>query len=97
MGTSLRRVPELRRGHAGTAVSLGILFALLAIIAVMLQRKRVPRSGGGDSADRVDDDAIRRIEEVGRLELDEPIDLEHIREEENRFWEESSWEEPEEY
>lgn len=42
------------------------------------------------------DDAIREIEERGRLELEEPLDREHIHEEEQRFWEES-WDEPDEW
>ena len=46
----------------------------------------------------VDDEAVRRILEVGVLtsDEDEPLDLDDIAEEERRFWSES-WDEPEEW
>ena len=46
---------------------------------------------------RLDDDAVRRIVETGALslEVDEPLDLREIGEEEERFWSET-WDEPEE-
>lgn len=43
---------------------------------------------------RLDNDAIRQIEERGRLEVEEPLDLREAAEEEDRFWNES-WDEPE--
>ncbi len=45
----------------------------------------------------LDDDAIRSIVETGSLtvEVDEPLDLREIGEEEERFWSER-WDEPEE-
>lgn len=43
------------------------------------------------------DEMVRQIEEVGYVELDEPLDLQEIQEEEERFWEEAPWEEPEEF
>jgi hypothetical protein len=42
------------------------------------------------------DDMIRQIEERGRVELDEPLDLGQIQEEEARFWEEH-WDDPDEW
>lgn len=41
----------------------------------------------------VDDDAVYRIVEEGRLvtDEDEPLDLDEIEEEERRFWEEEGW------
>lgn len=42
------------------------------------------------------DDMIRAIENAGRVEVDEPLDLEEAAEEEDRFWSES-WDEPEPY
>lgn len=42
----------------------------------------------------LDDGAIRRIEVSGRVEMDEPLDLEEAAEEEERFWGET-WDEPE--
>ena len=52
------------------------------------RRLRSMRQGG------LSDAAIRRIEASGRVELDEPLDLDEAREEEERFWNES-WDEPE--
>jgi hypothetical protein len=45
----------------------------------------------------IDDDAVRTIVERGALsiEVDEPLDLREIGEEEERFWSEH-WDEPEE-
>lgn len=45
----------------------------------------------------IDDDAVRAIVETGALsiEVDEPLDLREIGEEEERFWSER-WDEPEE-
>ncbi len=40
------------------------------------------------------DAAIRQIEASGRVEVDEPLDLEEAAEEEERFWGET-WDEPE--
>jgi hypothetical protein len=40
------------------------------------------------------DDAIRGIESHGRVDVEEPLDLEDAAEEEERFWSES-WDEPE--
>lgn len=44
------------------------------------------------------DDMIRQIEEHGSLQVEapEPLDHERIRLEEDRFWEEAAWDEPEE-
>ncbi|HET9949600.1 MAG TPA: hypothetical protein VFQ22_11805 [Longimicrobiales bacterium] len=42
----------------------------------------------------VDDEAVRRILATGQLAVDEPLDLEEIDQEEQRFWSES-WDEPE--
>jgi len=47
--------------------------------------------------DRLTDEAIRQIESHGRLEREEPLDLEEIDEEERRFWQEESWDESEEW
>lgn len=46
----------------------------------------------------VDDDAIRRIIEEGRLttSAEEPLDMEEAAREEDEFWSES-WDEPDEY
>jgi len=75
-------------------VSTGILFALLACAAGYLYRRRLKRNVNTTSI--LNDDAIQHIETAGWIEVDEPMDLEQIREEEARFWEESAWEEPDE-
>jgi len=46
---------------------------------------------------RLSDDAIRDIETRGRVELDEPLDLREVEQEERRFWEEETWDESEEW
>jgi hypothetical protein len=46
---------------------------------------------------RVTDDMIEQIVEVGTVELDEPLDLEDIADEETRFWEEERWDEADEF
>lgn len=44
--------------------------------------------------DGLDEEAIRAIERHGRIQQDEPLDLDEAAEEEERFWDES-WDEPE--
>jgi hypothetical protein len=75
-------------------VLFGIVAALLAIAAGLLYRNRLEDTAREDPS-ALDDDLIRQIEENGWIELEEPLDLDHIREQEQRFWEES-WDEPEE-
>lgn len=72
----------------------GIVAAVLAIAAGLLYRNRLETVVTED-APVLDDDLIRKIESDGWIELEEPLDLDHIREQEQRFWEES-WDEPEE-
>lgn len=84
--------------------TLTLVFAVLAVLVALagLRRRRevsaeTRRRGGTD----VDDEAMRRIQEEGRMgsafeDEDEPLDLDEIDREERRFWEESSWDEPEE-
>lgn len=75
----------------------GWLFAGLAVLALAagwVARRRIgrriaPRGPG------LSDDDVRQIEETGVL--DEPLDMEAIREEEDRFWSSESWDEAEEY
>ncbi|MBW3553230.1 MAG: LPXTG cell wall anchor domain-containing protein [Gemmatimonadetes bacterium] len=84
----MRRRPEA----GGTATMLTWLFAggaLLVAGAGLLVRRRMSRLRGGLS-----DEAIRAIEEYGRIAVDEPLDLDEAAEEEERFWSES-WDEPE--
>lgn len=71
------------------------LFGVLALVAGLLVRWRI-RAFTRRAPPEVTDEVVRRIEEVGSLETDEPepLDPERIREEEERFWSET-WDRPE--
>ena len=69
------------------------LLALLAASAALIMRRRIRDYVGGTSA--LDDDMIRRIEQDGAIEVEDPIDFDEVREEEERFWSES-WDIPDE-
>lgn len=74
---------------------IGWLFALGAVLVVVgwvgyrRRLEEVKEQG-------LSDGAIRQIEARGRVEMDDPLDLEEAAEEEGRFWGES-WDEPEPY
>ena len=79
---------------------LGLFFWITLTILVMaaalrmyVRRKELFTS----NVPVLDDNAIETILEIGELSTDEdePLDLEEIAEEEERFWRES-WDEPEE-
>jgi hypothetical protein len=74
-------------------VYLGIVLGLLALAAGLFYRSRLLRVTRREPV--LTDDLMREIEERGRIELDEPLDLGQIEEEEARFWEEP-WDEPDE-
>jgi hypothetical protein len=78
-------------------VLYGSLLALLVVIGAALYLRRL-RAQRISEVDGITDAMIQQIEEQGRIELDvpEPLDLDHIREEESRFWDEEPWDEPEE-
>ncbi|MBI4410283.1 MAG: hypothetical protein HY561_11285 [Gemmatimonadetes bacterium] len=65
--------------------------AALTVVAGLLLRRRLQTM----RAARLSDDLIRQIEERGSIEVDEPLDLDAIRAEEEQFWGET-WDEPEE-
>ena len=71
--------------------------ALLALAGGLIYRTRLGRAGGGSRA--LTDDMIRSIEEHGIVQFgdddNEPLDLRAIREEEERFLNET-WDEPDE-
>ncbi|MEJ2678746.1 MAG: hypothetical protein P8174_06700 [Gemmatimonadota bacterium] len=67
------------------------LAAGLAVVAYVMSR-RLLRLRRREAS--LDDAAIRRIEASGRVDVEEPLDLDEAREEEERFWEED-WDEPE--
>lgn len=71
---------------------MGWLFtagALLVAAAGLAARRRTRAARRG-----LEDAHIRAIEEHGRIELEDPLDLEEAAAEEERFWSES-WDEPE--
>lgn len=70
-----------------------LLLAVFAVAAAVIGRRRI--RDYIDRRDVLDDDLIRRIEAEGAIEVDEPLDLEHVREEEERFWGET-WDLPDE-
>jgi hypothetical protein len=76
-------------------VYVGILLGIVALAAGLVYRTRLIRAIGG-SPPIVTDELVRQIEEVGYVEIDDPLDLDEIQEEEARFWEEK-WDEPEEF
>lgn len=74
----------------------GLILGVLALIGGLLYRGRLTRVVR--STDPVlTDDLVREIEATGRLDVDEPLDLEQIQEEEARFWEQHPWEDSEEW
>ena len=77
-------------------MGFALLLGLLAIVAAAVYRFRLRRYRCARTDLHVDDEMIRRIEHEGAIEIDEPIDLDHVREEEQRFWEEV-WDDPEEW
>lgn len=71
------------------------LGALLLVAAGWLFRRRLQAYR---EREQINDDMIRHIEQHGNIVLEdpEPLDLPHIREQEAQFWDESTWDEPEE-
>lgn len=69
-------------------------FAVLVAVTGILYRRRLGALRRRDGS-VLTDDMVRRIEEHGSVEAEEPLNWEEIRAEEERFWEES-WDEPEE-
>ncbi|MEJ2216119.1 MAG: hypothetical protein P8099_05835 [Gemmatimonadota bacterium] len=73
-----------------TGLTLAVA-AALAVVGYVISRRRLQARRREAS---LDDDAIRRIEAGGRVDVEEPLDLDEAREEEERFWNED-WDEPE--
>lgn len=69
--------------------------AVMLLIAGLAYRKRLQALA---ERELLTDDMIRQIEEDGRLHVEppEPLDHQQIRMEEERFWEEAAWDEPDE-
>jgi hypothetical protein len=78
---------------------LGIILGFLAALAGIRYVMRLRETVGSASA-TLTDEQIRRIEDEGWIavgaEDEEPLDLDDIAQEEERFWTES-WDEPEDY
>lgn len=75
-----------------------LTLGLLLVAGWMRLRSR--KSGRYDRSQAVvDDEALRQIEARGVLttDEDEPLDLDGIRREERRFWEEEQWDEADEF
>lgn len=72
-----------------------ILLGLLALAWFRLRRRIRDRTRPPD----LGDEDVERILRTGQLDRDEhePLDLDEIEEEERRFWNESSWDEAEEW
>ena len=91
--------PVIDAGHSlERQLTFGIITALLALAGGLIYRSRLTQLGGGRNA--LSDDMIRRIEADGKVQFgdddeDEPLDLRAIREEEERFLEDT-WDEPDE-
>lgn len=77
-------------------MQFGILLAGLAVIGGLLYRIRLTRTIG-EVQPLLTDDLVRQIEEDGRVDFDEPLDIEQIQEEEARFWEDRPWEDSDEW
>lgn len=77
---------------------LWIALGALAGIAGLRHRMRLRAGRGGGGPPRVDDEALRRILQEGRLhsEEDEPLDMREAARAEEEFWDQP-WDEPEEY
>lgn len=78
----------------------GWIFAALSVLVLVAgaaARRRILRRTR-PTANGLSDDDVRQIEEGGLLfrEDDEPLDMDEIREEEERFWASESWDRAEE-
>ena len=69
---------------------------VLALVAGLVYRARLKRVVG-ERPPALSDELLRQIEETGSVELEEPLDIAEIQEEEARFWEDRPWEETDEW
>jgi hypothetical protein len=76
---------------------MGFVWLVLSalVIAAGVRARMRQRSALGAPPPKVDDAAVRAIEQGGaiRVDRDEPLDLDEIGKEEERFWSET-WNEP---
>lgn len=75
---------------------LGLVFLALVILA-WRKRRQTLRDRVQSPPLELDDRAVKRILDEGRLQTpeDAPLDLEEIEDEERRFWQEEGWDEAE--
>ena len=76
------------------------LFWLFVVVLVIVGFAQVRARLNERLGDRgLDDQDIRTILETGRLDRSdaEPLDMDHIEEEERRFWESEGWDQAEEW
>lgn len=71
-----------------------VILGLILIVAGLVTRRRL--STYIEEPARLTDAQIRQLEIRGYVDVDEPMDLSDIQDEETRFWEESPWEDPDE-
>lgn len=72
-----------------------IVLVALSVLAGLATRRRI-NTYTAEVPTALTDDHIRQLERHGWVDVDETLDLREIGDEEVRFWEETSWEEPEE-
>lgn len=72
----------------------GVVLALLAAAGGALYLLRLRDAAAGD---RLTDDMIEQIERRGSVDVDEPLDLDDIADEEARFWDEERWDDADEF
>ncbi len=71
---------------------IALAFLLVAAGVLYVRRLRAMTRGPG-----LTDEMIARIESLGEVDVEEPLDLDEAAEEERRFWEDEPWDEPEEF
>jgi hypothetical protein len=76
-------------------VFVATFLVALAVVAGFATRRRI-RTYRMQPPTRLTDEHIRQLEMHGWIEFEDPLDFSEIDDEETRFWEESSWEEPDE-
>ena len=79
------------------ADSASLIFYVSGLLAAVAAFAYLRRRWAARPKARVTDDVVRQIEKRGRVEVDEPLDMEEIEAEERRFWEEETWDESEEW
>ena len=74
-----------------------LFWALLAFLLIVAGALYVRRLRGVKSQPGLTDEMIALIEERGAVEIEEPLDLDEAAAEEELFWDDEPWDEPEPY